>query len=132
MRKEFSVKINFLCKAAEKLSSELIKTLGKDYWLSIIGRVKEIAKILNESLDGGESWRVSQIYSALQLYEEYYDEVCNMANHGFSIWESEIKTILEKTYYRTALKDNLKEYIAKHKIGERVDEYKKHVRTLEG
>lgn len=124
---EFSVKFAFISEAASKLSGEQIKAMGKDYWLTLINRIKEI-----KELDGGNSWRVSQIYSALQLYSEFYDEVCNMAKHGFQIWESEIKIVLDKTCYRTTLKDALNTYIAQHKVGERVDEYVKCVSLLEG
>ena len=128
LQKEFSVKTDFLSKAAEKLTNEQIRSLGQDYWLSLIVRVKEIN---NKGLDGGNSWRISQIYSALQLYNEFYDEVCNMARCGFPIWESEIRIVLDKTYYRSTLKDILKSYITQNKLGERVDEYAKLISLLE-
>lgn len=133
LQQEFSAKYSLLDNVAETFTNEQIQLLGKDFWIELINRLKEINQIFSKyKFEGYQSWRISQIYFALGLYHDYYDHICNMAKCGFPIWESEIKRVLEKTIYRTTLKDTLNEYIEKHIVGERVDEYKKHVRVLGG
>ena len=129
----FAIKIEFLEKIAGEFTKEQIKALGKGYLLTMINELKTLSKTIKYGeFSGGQSWRMSQVYEALELYEEFYHEVCNMAKCGFQIWESEVKTILDNTYLRTALKDYLTEYINSYKNNERSDEYKKLLKMIDG
>lgn len=132
LKKEWTVVSSYIAKTTDKMSSEQIRSLGKDYWLSLIDRVKEIAKIIGGGLDAHESWHISKIYLVFQLFDEYYYEVCNMAKHGFPIWKSEVNTVIENSYLRSSLKDLLNDYIAQHGTSERADEYRELVSLLEG
>ncbi|MPN16009.1 hypothetical protein SDC9_163347 [bioreactor metagenome] len=133
LQQEFSVKYSVLSKVAENFSKDQIKLSGKNFWVEYIDRLKEINQEFGKgNFEGYQSWRISQIYNAIGLYDEFYHEVCNMAKHGFQIWESEVKQVLEKTYFRTTLKDALNEYISNHINDERSDEYRKLLTLLEG
>jgi class 3 adenylate cyclase len=125
IEKELSVRINFLDQLTSKFTIEQIKSFGKDYLIAIVNEIKTlILKSGKNIIDGVLSWRFSIIYDAIQLYKEYYDEVCNMAKHGFRINETEVIKVIEKTCHRITLKNELEKYISTHN-NERSDEYKK-------
>ena len=133
LKKIYNLKYNFLCVALNKCTTEQIRAFGKDYWLNYIKELNELSsKLGHEKVNGGKAWRYSQIYNAFQLYSEYFDEVCNMAKDGFTINEGEVQIVIDKTPYRSLLKNALNGYIEKNPNCETSDNYKKLVKKLEG
>ena len=130
---EYKAKYSLIDTAGSKFNNEQIKDFGKDFWLDIINRLTKILQSTsNSTFNGAESWNVSKIYLALEQFDKYYDELCNMAKSGFPIWESEIRIIKNKTFYRSELIESMKYFIKTHNISKQTEEYKKLIKILEG
>ena len=128
---EFDMLLDFIESVSYKLPDAQIQSLGKDYWNELIHRIEELGIKTDSKIYGFQSTSIAKIYKALQMYNEFYREVCNVAKCGFYISESDIKTILDETFLRSNLKDALQDYISSNGNDETSDNYRKLLNLME-
>lgn len=115
---------------ASKLTNEQIRSLGKDFFIDRIKKLKSLYKKL-----GQDRWKAYQasnfltVYSAFNMQYECYQMLCIMAREAFPIYPYEVQCVTD--YYDTSeLKQLLLDYYYQNN-DEQSDYYKKCADMLE-
>lgn len=128
---KYTLYIDFIQEVNYELSSELIKDLGREYWIKKIETLDKINKKRNQSFRGYEHSYFSKIYKALELNEKFYDSLCNMVQNKFYLSIFEVKYLIEKTPYRSRLIECLKDAIKYDDYSDTNESFKEALELLE-
>lgn len=128
---KYDLYIDFVRKAKYSLPKELIKSLGREYWIQKIEILEEINRKKKRNFRGYEHNYLAEIYKALELNKEFYKSICNMVKDNFYLSIFEVKDVIEKTPYRTHLIDCLKSAIKHDDYSVTNESYKEALELLE-
>ena len=128
---KYDVYLDFLQEAKYNLSDELIKGMGREYWMDMIKILESIKKKKNSSFRGYEYSYFASLYKALELKEEYYNSICLMVEDGFYLSNYDVKYIIDNTYFRKRLIDILRAKIIKGDYSDTVESYRIALKLLE-
>lgn len=113
------------------LNCDQIRTVGKDFFIDRINKLKELYRQL-----GQDSWKsyeantLFQIYRAFDMKWNCYDMLCIMAKHGFPINKDKILYVSD--YYDTLTLRILLQQYCDCNNNETSNQYKKYADLLEG
>lgn len=128
---KYTLYIDFIQEASKSLSSELIKDMGREYWIKKIETLEEINKKKQRSFWGHEQNYLAKIYKALELHQKFYNSICSMVEDNFYLSIYEVKDVIEKTPYRTTLIHSLKAAIKHDDYSSTNESFKEALKLLE-
>lgn len=128
---KYTLYIDFIQEASISLSSELIKDMGREYWIKKIETLEEINKKKQRSFWGYEHNYLAKIYKALELHQKFYNSICSMVEDNFYLSIYEVKDVIEKTPYRTTLIHSLKAAIKHDDYSSTNESFKEALKLLE-